>query len=123
MQDFTAIEIKEITRQANESISFTKFKFPYLDSYEELNKAILEKAKNGENSINFDFVDNSKDVTNKQETIEENHNRIYLNTEGGQALYNVYDYPNYLNSRGFNVEVRESLKRHGYVSKSYYISW
>lgn len=123
MKDITASEIQEITRKANESVSFTKQNFPYLDAYEELNKVILEKAKNGENSISFDFVDSSEDKTNSLEEIRRKNNRIYLSSEGGQAINNVHDYPNYLNSRGFNVEIRKSLKRHGYVSKSYYISW
>jgi hypothetical protein len=123
MKDITLIEIKELTRNANESILFTKHRFPYLDVYETLNEAIFTKAKNGENSISFDFVDNLEDEINTIGEIKRNHNRIYLSHEGGQAMYNVYDYPNYLNSRGFNVEIRKKLKQHGYTSKSYYISW
>jgi len=123
MQDITVKEVQQITRQANESVSFPKFKFPYIDEYEDLNKAILESAKNGNNSISFDFVDSFQDVTKPLEKIQQSDNRIYLSINGGQAIYNVFDYPNYLSARGFNVEIRKSMKRHGYISKSYYVSW
>lgn len=123
MNDILASEIKVITRQANESISYSKLKYPYLDSYEKLNKVIIEKAKNGENSIIFDFIDNKEDFTKSLEEIKKNNNRIYLSTDGGQAIHDVYDFPHYLISRGFNVEIRKSLRQHGYNSKAYYISW
>ena len=123
MENFTAIEIREITREANQSASFAKSKFPYLDSYERMNNAIIEKAKNGENSISFDFVDNDQDEKKSIEEIQKLDNRIYAGSKGGQAIHNVYDYPNYLIARGFNVEIRKPLKQHGYISKSYYISW
>ena len=123
MNDILASEMNEITRQATESISFSKLKFPYLNSYEKLNNAILEKAKNGENSIIFDFVDDKEDFTKSLEEVKKNNNRIYLSIDGGQAIYDVYEYPHYLIFRGFNVEIRKSLRRHGYISKAYYISW
>lgn len=122
-EDILASEIKEVTRKATESICFSKLKYPYIDSYEKLNKAIVEKAKNGENSILFDFVDNKEDFTKSLEEIKKNHNRIYLSIDGGQAIHDVYEYPDYLISRGFNVEIRKSLRLHGYISKAYYISW
>lgn len=123
MQNITATEAREITRKANESISFAELKFPYIDTYEKLNEKILEKAKNGENSISFDFVDYTVDKQKTLEEIQREGNRIYIYPEGGHASHNVYNYPNYLIARGFNVEVRKSLLQHGYISKSYYISW
>ncbi|MGG7034923.1 MAG: hypothetical protein ACI7YS_06975 [Flavobacterium sp.] len=123
MKDISAIEVREITRQTNESIFFAKSKFPYVDAYESLNKAILEKAKNGENSISFDFVDGSVDDKKSLVEIQKSENRIYESSKGGQATFDVYNYPHYLVARGFNVEIRKSLKLRGYNSKSYYISW
>ena len=94
-----------------------------MDSYNELNKAILEKARNGENSISFDFIDSKLKVDENYETIKLNNNRIYPHSGVCYALHNTYEYPDYLIARGFNVEIRKAQKRHGYVTKSYFISW
>ncbi|AYN05477.1 hypothetical protein [Flavobacterium sp. 140616W15] len=122
MLDITVKEIQKITRLAKKSIPFGETKFPYLKSYEILNNAIIEKAKNGENSISFDFVD---DKVDENTTIKDQKkiNRIYPHSGIVYAIEEVYDYPNYLSVRGFEVEIRESIKRHGYKSKSYFISW
>jgi hypothetical protein len=113
MKDITVTEIIEITRQANESIAYAETKFQYLEAYKEFNELILEKARAGENSIILDFIYNSDD----------NHGRIYASSNGGQASSGVYNYPNYLLSKGFNVEIRKSLGQHGYTTKAYFISW
>lgn len=113
MKDITASEINEITRQANESIPYAQTKFEYLEAYKEFNELILEKARAGENSIILDFISSSND----------NHGRIYASSDGGQASSGVSNYPNYLLSRGFNVEIRKSLRQHGYITKAYFISW
>ncbi len=123
MLDITAKETQEVTRLAKKSVSFGETKFPYLDSYEILNKAILEKAKVGENSISFDFVDNKVDENIAVKELKKDKNRIYPHSGIVYAIHDVYDYPNYLTARGFNVEIREPNKKHGYVSKSYFISW
>lgn len=123
MEDITAIEVQKITALANESMSFGILKYPFLDSYRELNKAILEKARSGENSISFDFVDTKKNDAEKLEIIKQNSNRIYPHSGICYALNDTYDYPNYLLSRGFKVEIQKAEKRHGYVSKSYRIFW
>lgn len=61
MNDINLLEIKELTRKANESVLFGEYRFPYIVAYEIYNKAIIEKANKGENSISFDFVDHSID--------------------------------------------------------------
>jgi hypothetical protein len=113
MKDITATEIKEITRQANESIDYAETKFQYLEAYKEFNEMILEKARAGENSIILDFINSSDD----------NHGRIYASYDGGQASYGANNYPNYLLSKGFNVEIRKSLGQHRNITKAYFISW
>ena len=123
MNDFTAIEIKQITKLVNGSIPFSELRFPYLNEYEEFNKLILKKAQDGENSIGFDFIDYPLNETESLFDIKNNHYRIYADNNGGQASYKVYDYPNYLISRGFNVEIRKSVGSHGYSTNSYFISW
>ena len=123
MEDLTAIEVKKITMLANESIMYDILKYPYLDSYLELNAAILEKAKNGESSISFDFIDNQIHNGDTLELIKFNNNRIYPHSGGSSAMNNTYDYPNYLLARGFKVEVRKAEMHHGYLAKSYFISW
>lgn len=117
MSDITLSEIQAITRKVNETT------FPYMESYERLNKAIIAKAKKGNNSISFDFVDTKPNVNDTFEQIQTNYNRIYPLSEKGQALHNVYDYPRYLMARGFKVEIRKSLAQRGYLTKSYFISW
>ena len=123
MADITVSEIQDITKEANDSVLFATLKYPFLDSYKELNKLILEEARNGKNSISFDFIDNFEDKTKSVQEMEKSLNRIYISTEFGQAIYDVYNYPNYLLSKGFQVEIRKSFRQHGYNSKSYYISW
>jgi len=123
MLDITSKQIQEVTRLAQKSNSFGEIKFPYLESYEVLNNAILEKAKTGENSISFDFVDDEIDENISMKELKKNKNRIYPHSGVVYAINDVYDYPNYLIARGFNVEIREANKRHGYISKSYFISW
>ena len=123
MKDITALEINQITKLANKSYNFGISKYPHMDSYNELNKAILEKARNGENSISFDFIDSKLKVDENYETIKLNNNRIYPHSGVCYALHNTYEYPDYLIARGFNVEIRKAQKRHGYVTKSYFISW
>lgn len=123
MQDINIFEVRELTRKANESRLFAESRFPYLDEYEKYNNAILEKAKMGESSISFDFVDDLLDGQKSFNEIQWNQNRIYPRPKGGQSFNNTYNYPNYLVVRGFNVEIRKSIEHHGYKSKSYYISW
>lgn len=122
MEDITAIKVKEISQKANDSVLYSTLRFPYLNSYKDLNKEIIEKAKIGETSIYFDFIDNTSDNDKSLGDIKKNHNRIYSKASD-YALRGVYDYPSYLISRGFNVEVRKSIKKHGYISKTYFISW
>ena len=109
MLDITVKEIQKITRLAKRSIPFGETKFPYLKSYEILNNAIIEKAKNGENSISFDFVDDKVD-DNIAVKDQKKINRIYPHAGIVYAIEEVYDYPNYLSVRGFEVEIRESVK-------------
>ncbi len=123
MKDITVSEIKEITRAANNAIEFVKSRFPYIDSYQTLNALILEAAEKGDCSISFDYIDGGLNKTETLAKIEKDNNRIYESVKGGYAIHGVYDYPNYLYARGFNVEIRKTLKQHGYISKSYYISW
>jgi hypothetical protein len=99
MKDITAIEVQKITLLVNESIPFGIAKYPYLNSYGELNNAILEKARNGESSINFDFVDTEQSDNKTLEEIKQNASKIYPHYGVCYALNNTYDHPNYLLSR------------------------
>lgn len=123
MKEFSASEIKKITSEANNATSFAENRFPYQDAYERFNNDIIQTAKEGKNNISFDFVD---DLTvNEKLSFDEVRkvtNRIYHPKVSG-AVYDLYNYPNYLLARGFNVEIREANSSHGYRSKSYYISW
>ena len=123
MENITAFEVQKITRQATEAILYTEKSYPYLDSYKDLNKAIVERAEAGENSISFDFVDTITHSDSTVGVVQHRHNRIYLSTKGGQAEYEVFDYPNYLLSKGFGVEIRKPQRQHGYIAKSYFITW
>jgi hypothetical protein len=124
MTDLNINEIRELSRKANSSVIFYIDRYPYLPSYEKLNLALLKNAQEGHCSISFDFIDNSLDkigdLTYKQVVYK--LRRIYP-YEGGNAINSTFNYPDYLISRGFNVEIRKSVKIHGYNSKSYYISW
>lgn len=115
MTDINVSQIQELTR------SFKSLNYPFLEPYEDLNKAILAAAKQGKNSISFDFADGSHPRP-EPDGLKTDTNRIYLD-EGGMAMCNVFDYPKYLEARGFKVEVREPQHRRGYPARSYYISW
>ena len=123
MKEFNAFEIKKITSESTNASSFAENRFPHLDTYERFNNDIIQAAKEGKNNISFDFVD---DLTvNEKLSFDEVRkvtNRIYHPKVSG-AVYDLYNYPNYLLARGFNVEIREANSSHGYRSKSYYISW
>lgn len=123
MKEFTSLEIKRITLEANKVVPFAESRFPYMDVYERFNNDIIQAAKEGKNNISFDFID---DLTaNGQLSFDEVRkvtNRIYHPKVSG-GVHDLYDYPNYLLARGFNVEIREANSIHGYRSKSYYISW
>ena len=123
MTDLNLNEIQNITRLAKKSEPFLSELYPYIDEYKELNEAILEKSKQGENCIDFDFIDSKLKNDESLEDILKNNRRIYPHNGICYALYNTYNYPFYLTSKGFKVEIRQSQKRHGYVSKSYHISW
>ena len=106
--------------------TFLEMEFPYLDSYSGLNQAILDVAQKGGKTIDFDFIDN--DLTTMGEKtwneVRKDFRRIYPSYGSGvNALFNCFEYPRYLAARGFNIEVRQSLKQHGYMSKSYHITW
>lgn len=103
MKDITLSEIQAITSEATRSEPFGKKRFPYLESYKALNEAIIEKAKKVENSIRFDFTEDAPVPSNSIQDLKAYGGRIYLSLEGGQAEYDVYDYPSYLISRGFKV--------------------
>ncbi|WP_341900739.1 hypothetical protein [Fluviicola taffensis] len=123
MKEFNALEIKKITLETNNATAFAEVRFPYQDSYERFNNDIVQAAKEGKNNVSFDFIDDSLiDGTLSFDNVRRDSNRIYHpRVSGGQN--NLYDYPNYLNARGFNVEIREANSQHGYRSKSYFISW
>ena len=117
MADINFSEVKKLTRNSNNSQTLQEFRYPYKDNYKLLNELIIESAKSGKNYISFDFINSDNDV-------KENGYRIYAqNKEWTYAEYDVYDYPNYLIAKGFNVEVRKNEKNHGYKTLSYYISW
>ena len=123
MKEFNALEIKMITLEANKASSFSENRFPYQDAYERFNNDIIEIAKDGKNNISFDFIDDLTVNGNLSlDEIRRDMNRIYHPKVSG-AIHHLYDYPNYLLARGFNVEIREANSNHGYRSKSYYISW
>lgn len=127
MSDINLNQIKKITRRANKRINFNEFRFPYLEAYKLFNEKIKEAAKEGKNTITFDFVYNKEGIDKSMplNQIERLESRIYLLRKEGQANINVYDYPSYLISRGFNVEVGEESPEssHGYLTKTYVISW
>lgn len=107
-----------------ENKDFLMQTFNYHPNYEVLNLAIIEKAKNEETHISFDFIDTDmKGFKEKSiSEVEYNYRRIYP-LSGGNALMNTFNYPKYLAARGFKFEIRAAQKNHGYQSKSYYISW
>ena len=120
------LEALIMTTPKKDGQSFLELEFPYKSSYEPLNLAIIESAKEGKNSISFDFIDSDlSDIENKTlKEIQENFRRIYPSYKSWTyASYNTYDYPKYLSARGFKVEIKDSIKNHGYLTKSYYISW
>jgi hypothetical protein len=120
-------EILILSDRVNKNQSYLEGEFPYQSCYEPMNLAILDAAKKGSNSISFDFIDNDLTVLDEDTTLknfERETFRIYPSYDGGgQAVYNTYYYPKYLAARGFKIEIKEPLKRHGYQSKSYFISW
>lgn len=117
MTDINASQTQKLTLSAKSVM------YPYLESYEEFNKSILSAAMRGENSMSFDFAEGSQPKP-EEDGSKRDTNRIYLDKEGGMASINVYDYPRYLESRGFKVEIREPQKKNrGYKAKSYYITW
>ena len=122
-------EIQEkliLTDKTQENHSFLELEFPYKTSYELMNIAIIKAAKDGELHINFDFVDcdlsKNKEKTLKE--IESESRMIYPSYDSfTYALKETFNYPRYLAARGFKIEIKDALKRHGYISKSYHISW
>lgn len=123
MKEFNAIEIKKMAFEANNSTSFAESRFPYLELYERFNNDIIQAAKEGKSNISFDFIDDLTVNGNLSlDEVRRDMNRIYHPKVSG-AIHHLYDYPNYLLARGFNVEIREANSNHGYRSKSYYISW
>ncbi|RBN51095.1 hypothetical protein [Flavobacterium psychrolimnae] len=127
MFDINLVQIQEICKKSKQSIDLSEFRFPYQESYKSLNQKIIEAAEEGKNLISIDFVYSLTGI-NKSLTlneIEKLYYRIYLNQDGGLAEINLYDYPLYLITRGFKVEIIENLKQHlhGYPTKKYMISW
>ena len=124
MADITLKQVQEITSAAKSSL---EMRFPYKESYEKFNDIIVSTSREGINSVTFDFVyrpeEPEKHLTLLE--IERGTYRIYLQKEGGQAEIDVYDYPLYLLTKGFKVEILDkSMKsRHGYLTKQYLISW
>lgn len=117
MADINISEIRHLTLEANDSRTLQEIRFPYQDSYKVLNELLVDAAKSGKNHISFDFI--NSDSESKKDAY-----RIYPEIkEWTYAIYDVFDYPNYLLSKGFNVEIRKSQKSHGYCSLSYFISW
>ncbi|MGM5471325.1 hypothetical protein ACS386_13690 [Flavobacteriaceae bacterium LMO-SS05] len=125
----TYSEIQEIlilTNKNRKNQSFLEIEFPYKQSYELMNLAIINAAKNGKKYVDFDFIDSDlskiKDKTINE--IERDIRRIYPSYDSWtNAIKDTFNYPRYLASRGFEIEIRDSLKNHGYASKSYHISW
>lgn len=120
------LETLILTNDKSKKHSYLENEFPYVSAYEPLNLAILDAAKNNKKSISFDFVDNDMSTIRDKvlKEIEVNYRKIYPSNK--QCIYareNTFNYPRYLAARGFNIEIKDSLKRHGYVSKSYFISW
>jgi hypothetical protein len=106
--------------------SFLEKEFFYQNSYELMNLAIIDAAKNGETKINFDFIDCDLNEIrdNTLAEIERESRRIYPSYDSWTyAIKETFNYPRYLAARGFNIEIKNSLKSHGYKSKSYHISW
>ena len=125
--EYSEIQEKLILKARNqENQSFLEAEFPYKESYEILNLAIIEAAKNGNTYINFDFIDCDLDVIRDYTLaeIERESRRIYPSYDSWTyALNGTFNYPRYLAARGFNIQINSSLKSHGYASKSYKISW
>ena len=120
MADINISDIRKLTQESIKSIDYLIHENEYKDIYEKFNLKIIEKAKSGENSIRFDFVDTDLIETSQP---KEEWRRVYIGIEGGYAEFEMFDYPLYLISKGFKVEIMNSQKRHGYKSKSYLISW
>jgi hypothetical protein len=120
-------EILILTNNTKKEQPYLESEFPYKATYELMNLAILDASKNGENTISFDFIENDLTLLDNETTLknfERDTFRIYPSYDSWtEALYNTYYYPKYLAARGFNIEIKDSLKRHGYQSKSYFISW
>lgn len=109
-----------------ENHSFLEIEFPYIASYEILNLKIINAVKNGETYVNFDFIDCdlNKIRDNSLAVIEKEFRRIYPSYDTmTYAINDTFNYPRYLAARGFTIEIKKALKSHGYVSKSYHISW
>ena len=125
----TYSEIQEklvLSTRKQESHSYLELEFPYKDSYELMNLAIIEAAKNGKSQINFDFIDcDLNEIRNNSlAEIERESRRVYPSYDSWTyAIKDTFNYPRYLAARGFNIEIKDSLKPHGYKSKSYHISW
>ena len=125
----TYFEIQEkliLTDKMNENHSFLELEFPYKTSYELMNLAIIKAAENGELHISFDFVDwDLSEIKNKTLTeIESESRMVYPSYDTyTHALKETFSYPRYLAARGFEIEIKNALKPHGYPSKSYHISW
>ena len=124
---YTEIHEKLILSDKNRGNQFfLEMEFPYKESYEILNLAIIEAAKNGNTHINFDFIDCDLNEIrdNTLAEIEREFRRIYPSYDSWTyAMKETFNYPRYLAARGFNIEIKNSLKSHGYESKSYHISW
>lgn len=127
MFDIDLVQIQEICKKSKQSIDLSEFRFPYKESYKSLNQKIIEAAEEGKNSISLDFIYSTKGIDKNLTLyeIEKSCYRIYLYQNGGQAEINLYDYPLYLITRGFKVEIIENLKphQHGCPTKKYMISW
>ena len=127
MVDINLAQIQEICRKSKNAVDISEFRFPYQESYKSFNQKIIESAEKGKNSITIDFVYFSKEIDKKLtlEEIEKSSYRIYLKVDGGQAEINLYNYPLYLISRGFKVEIIENIKQHFHQNptKKYVISW
>lgn len=123
MTDINVNEIRKITEAANYIGNYLELNYCYLEEYEKFNIKIFEATQKGEKSILFDFVDSKIDKMLTLKEIIFSSRRIYLSSKGGHAINNMFDYPLYLISRGFKVDIMDAQKRHGYYSKSYMISW
>ena len=124
---YSEVQEKLILSNLNqENHSFLEIEFPYVQSYEILNLKIIDASKNGATYINFDFIDcDLNEIKNNTlADIEKESRSIYPSYDSWTyAVENTFNYPRYLSARGFKIEIKKSLKSHGYVSKSYHISW